>query len=294
MSQREANMMSRTEAQALYEVDIPEEDYDEYERTEGEVKAKADWKRLVEERAAEIRANRKHLSSTKRYNCLEDEYYLSRYHTIESQVKRELGGNPRQWFVNLYRELILWHDAERPTLSPVEHAVSIFDTLDISTSSLLNWISLRKAEFPIPEERTRQFGELQRLTQFLTECASELNDAVEAEDGMASLKHDYKGGSLKFMGRELRESTVYLNSYTITQIVNDSIGAKSDQPDNLSGVAITVWKSGQNPPAESSSRKILSEGNTATYLYRAVSTQLHDYPHGKRNKQYRYPGTFVR
>ncbi|KAL0575878.1 hypothetical protein V5O48_006100 [Marasmius crinis-equi] len=197
--------MSRREAQALYEVDIPEEDFDEYERTEGEANAKADWKRLVEECATEIRANRKHLSSTKKYNCLEDEYYLSRYHTIESQVKRELGGNPSECFVNLYRELILWHDAERPSLSPIEHTVSIFETLDVSVSSLLNWIALRKAKFPIPEERTRQFGKLQQLTQFLTECANELMDAVEAEDGMTSLKHDYKSGSLKFMDRELGE-----------------------------------------------------------------------------------------
>ncbi|KAL0567198.1 hypothetical protein V5O48_014799 [Marasmius crinis-equi] len=196
--------MSRRETEALYDVNIPE-DFEEYERTEREINenAKLKWNSMVEACAAEARTERKRLASTKKENALEDEYYQSRYDTLKSQLEHELGSDPTQCFFKLYKELILWHEADKPGLSPVEHAVSVFDTLDVSTKGLCSWLSFRKGK--VPKERTERFGHLQRLTLFLTECANQLMDAVEDEDLMPSIKQDYQRGLLKFMGNELRE-----------------------------------------------------------------------------------------
>ncbi|KAL0567339.1 hypothetical protein V5O48_014651 [Marasmius crinis-equi] len=194
--------MTESESDAVYAALIPTPVFAEYEWTEQEC-VEAQWKRIVEKGAAEIKARRQHLASTHKGNALEDEYYQSRYDTLKSQLKRELRNDPTQYFVDIYKEFTLWHDAGRPTDSPVVHAVKFFENLDLSARSIWHWLSFRKGQ--IPKERTERFRHLYRLALFLTECGNEMMEAVDDEDSMASVKRDYNRGVLKFMGGELQE-----------------------------------------------------------------------------------------
>ncbi|KAJ8092614.1 hypothetical protein PM082_006939 [Marasmius tenuissimus] len=111
--------------------------------------------------------------------CDRDSKYLEQHlRTIKTSLQRELNNDPLQYLERLFQELVLWKNANRPAVSPLDHPTAILQSLDHTIKKILQELRCSVLDFLLIEK----FHALCIFVLHLLMCVNDLNAALLEED----------------------------------------------------------------------------------------------------------------
>ncbi|KAJ8074739.1 hypothetical protein PM082_022182 [Marasmius tenuissimus] len=139
-------------------------------------------------------------------------WYATYHASLKTTLQRELGNDAKQYFEKLYRDLVQWNLANRPSASPLSHPHTIFHSLATIAETILFKIINTVGYTHLMDK----YSSFTSLTKELCSCVASLDQALKQEDGinkdtfwnsdLQSLKTQYKKCSLRFFGPALLRS----------------------------------------------------------------------------------------
>ncbi|KAL0057718.1 hypothetical protein AAF712_015633 [Marasmius tenuissimus] len=132
------------------------------------------------------------------------EWYATYHGSLKTTLQRELGNDAKQYFEKLYRDLVQWNLANRPSVSPLSHPRTVFHSLATIAETILFKIINTVGYTHLLEK----YSSFTSLTKELCSCVASLDQALEQEDSinkdtfwtsdLQSLQMQYKKRSLRF------------------------------------------------------------------------------------------------
>ncbi|KAL0058930.1 hypothetical protein AAF712_014373 [Marasmius tenuissimus] len=134
------------------------------------------------------------------------EWYASYHGSLKRTLQRELGNDAEQYFEKLYRDLVQWNLANRPSVSPLTHPRTVFNSL-VTISETIHFRIINTVGYTHLLEKYSSFT---TLAKELSACVASLDLALDQEDritketfwtqDLQSLETQYKRRSLRFFG----------------------------------------------------------------------------------------------
>ncbi|KAJ8092017.1 hypothetical protein PM082_024253 [Marasmius tenuissimus] len=140
-------------------------------------------------------------------------WYLTYYQTLKGSLQREIKNDATEYMERLYRELILWKKAGRPSVSPLVHPEAVFHSLSTTANSITDKILFTVGYAPLME----QYRLLSAVANELRSCVLDLGHALEEEDAIDEDTPDLQTVQERYSMKRLR----FFNS-ELTRVVEDS------------------------------------------------------------------------
>ncbi|KAJ8091793.1 hypothetical protein PM082_021028 [Marasmius tenuissimus] len=106
------------------------------------------------------------------------QYYERHLRTLKTTFQREVNNNPHQYLENLYQELVLWKNAERPAISPLDHPLVVLQSLDNTSKKISQEIRFTMGHVPLMEK----FCTFNAVVLHTYGCVSDFQIALYEED----------------------------------------------------------------------------------------------------------------
>ncbi|KAK1223140.1 hypothetical protein PQX77_013994 [Marasmius sp. AFHP31] len=141
---------------------------------------------------------------------LDVQVYERHLRTLKTSLQREVNNNPQQYLEHIYQELILWKYAKRPIISPLEHPITVFQSLKDKTKKVGHEIRFVVMNDSLME----QFNALNACVSHIYNCLNDLQITVyegsvanTSDDGTVSkyvtLEERYDSKSFKMFDSSL-------------------------------------------------------------------------------------------
>ncbi|KAL0057314.1 hypothetical protein AAF712_016048 [Marasmius tenuissimus] len=126
--------------------------------------------RLAGEEDMDKRDNERYQSDSK--------YFERHLRTMKTTLQREVNNDPHQYLECLYQELVLWKNANRPAVSPLEHPLVVLQSLDTTAKKICQEIRFTVGHVPLMEK----FSTFNAVILHLYGCVTDLQIALYEED----------------------------------------------------------------------------------------------------------------
>ncbi|KAK1222475.1 hypothetical protein PQX77_014681 [Marasmius sp. AFHP31] len=105
-------------------------------------------------------------------------YYECHLRTLRTTFQREVNNNPHQYLENIYQELVLWKNAERPAISPLDHPFVVLQSLVNASKKISQDIRFTMGHVPLMEK----FCTFHAVVLHTYGCVSDFQIALSEED----------------------------------------------------------------------------------------------------------------
>ncbi|KAJ8093368.1 hypothetical protein PM082_020225 [Marasmius tenuissimus] len=109
---------------------------------------------------------------------LDSVYYERHLRRLKTTLQRELNNDPFQYLENLYQEFYLWKTANRPGVSPLDHPLTVAQSLEVTTKKIAREISSTVGAVPLWDK----YSNLNHFVYHLQSCITDLQIALLEED----------------------------------------------------------------------------------------------------------------